>query len=272
MLRPRYRSAMARRVFFAVAACLLLLLLLLLAVAMVANGAIADPTRFSAAWFAKYTALLRPQVPLLAVALAVALLAALVLARWAVSPIDRLAAAAATLNDDPSTRLPTQAVGEVGAIARNFSELSDVLMRSSRELEKQNALMNASVTRLEQLLRLGYELSLMLDADQLMRRAANALHDVLGYERVGAALVEGEMLAFYLDDIGAAKEGSPLRAALSENSVSGRAALTGAAVRADDLRAGAKPGRFARYACRPRRASGAGDQRPPSVGRADGTE
>lgn len=239
MQRPRYRSAMARRVVIAVFASLLLLLFSF--GALVYAALVLLPPSPELAALAATLQSASGALPLYIVAaigaVLLPLLAAPLLARWAVQPADKLITTAAMLADNAQSRLPIQTVGEVGQITRNFSELSELLLRSSRELEKQNKLMTASVGRLEQLLSVGRELSVILEPEPLLRRAANALHDLMEYDRVAGALVEGDSLAFFLDDTGAAREGSPLHAPLHEGSAAGRAALTGAAVRVDDLRA-----------------------------------
>lgn len=243
MQRPRYHSAMARRVFIVVILCLLVLLAGLAALAYLAFLLAADAlaalplanrtTEAIAALWLDQAAVLWPYA---LAALTFALLAALLLARWAARPLDRLVLVATTFAADARASGSVQSPSDVGQLARNFSELSDMLLRSSHELEKQNKLMANSVSRLEHLLKVGNELSVVLDTDELLVRAATAIRETLGYERVAAALIEGETLAFYVGNSAPGRENAPLHAALAENTVAGRAALTGQVVRSDDLR------------------------------------
>ncbi len=242
MRRPKQRSSIARRVLLAVLLCLAVLVggfagiiwwaydSILVALAQTAPEAQTLPA-------VEQLALAQAEIlwPLAVAVVALTLLLALALARWAVRPLNQLVVAASSLTGNVEPRLPVRAVGEVGQLARNFNDLSDLLIRSSRELEKQNRLMNESVSRLEGMLKVSQELSLVLEPEQLLRRAADLLHDTLGYERASAALIEGETLAFY-GQSGSETGAAPTRAPLNEHSVAGLAALTGAAVRVDDLK------------------------------------
>lgn len=246
--RPKQRSTIAWRVLLVVATSVLVLLGSLAGLLWWAYDAIAldlaqRPPEGRTLDAARQLALSQAQQLWLfgVAAVVLTLLIALALSRWAVRPLSQLVAAASSLTDETQFQLPVRAVGEVGQLARNFSEMSDMLLRSSRELEKQNRLMSESVVRLEGLLQVGQELSVTLDADQLLRRVANTLQTTFGYERAGAALIDGESLIYYLSEIPGEKPPAPQRLPLSEASVAGKAALTGAPVRIDDVRDDSAP-------------------------------
>lgn len=232
MRRPGYRSSIFRRVLLAVLVSVLLALAGIVVVAYTA-GSVAFPTSFEEVQ--ALIAGVAPSWTLIVAVIALALLVVLLLVRWAVQPVDQLVSAAATLAKDAGSTSSMAAVGEVNQLNRNFGELSELLLRSSRELERQNSLMANSVGRLEHLLKAGQEFSTTVDTDQLLRRAARTLQEQLGYEHASVALVEGETLAFYLDGASSNHNGMPLRVPLNDSSIVGRAALAGVAQRGDDL-------------------------------------
>ncbi len=246
--RPKQRSSIARRAFLAV------LLILALALGGLAGLAwwIYEPLAAALAGHPVTASALRlvenallEQVlelwPYAAGLLAVILLLAWALSRWATRPLNQLVAAALMVGSgEASRKLPVRAVGEIGALARSFDDLSRSLQRSSLDLQEQNRSLSDSLRRLEGLLRVGQELNTSLDADQMTRRFVATLRRTFGYERVGVALIEGEFLAYHFSLAnGDESHAPPTRAPLTEQSVAGRAALTGQMVRVDDLRAAA---------------------------------
>src|SRR5262245_31301101 len=151
--------------------------------------------------------------------LAITLLLAWLLGRWVAGPVNRLTAAV-TGREIP---LPVRAPGEVGQLARRFDELTKSLRRTAEEKEAQDRSSSEALRRLEGVLQVERELSTTLDAGQLTQRVALALRDAFDYERVGIALIEGEMLAYYSSDD--ARDGvlvPPPRAPLAERNVVGR--------------------------------------------------
>lgn len=239
MSRPPYRSSMTRRVLAATVTSVVLALVAVATFACVvaANTGVlpASPDAFIGS-VRTVANQLAPFWTLAVALLALVILVVLFAARWAVRPANQLVSAAATFAEETNGYAAPRGLGDPNQLARNFSELSDLLVRSSRELEKQNSLMAASVGRLERLLQVGQELSTMVDPEQVLRRAANTLHDLLGYEQAAAVLVEGASLAFYFDDANGQREPTPVRIPLNESSLAGQAALRGVPQQIDDAR------------------------------------
>ncbi len=165
------------------------------------------------------------------------LLLAWLLARWAARPIRRLAFAAAALPADDAPALPLQAPGEVGALARGFADLARAHDQQAEALRAENRAQATELRQLAGLLEVGRALHDTLDADRLPRRFAAALRETFGYEHAGVALIAGEQLLHYFSD-SASEHGfaPPLPAPIVETDAAGRAALTGAPLRVDDIR------------------------------------
>ncbi|KAB8144659.1 GAF domain-containing protein [Chloroflexia bacterium SDU3-3] len=235
MQRSRYRSFIARRVILAALLSAIALIACLSALAYYVLAYL--PVRTLPTTASDAQAMAAQLLPIWPLAVAAAAFMVLVLwgmSSWAVSPVEHLVTAATTLADGARMRAVGHA-GDQGRLAQNFSDLSDVLIRSSRELEKQNRLMSESIGRLEQMMKVGSELSTMLDSDDLLRRSADTMHDLLGYERVAAVLVDGDMLAYHY--YGADPKDRTLpRIPLRENTSAARAVATSAPVRIDDIR------------------------------------
>ncbi|MBC8159916.1 MAG: GAF domain-containing protein, partial [Roseiflexaceae bacterium] len=243
MQRPHYRSTLVRRALFAVLAGLVLLVLLLFGLIAVALWLL-PPTPELAALAASAVAALPALQPLLLwalVALLLLLLAALALARWAVRPAETLLNAVTTLAGDAHAPGVGQSLRSAAQISKNFTELSDQLLRSVRELDRQNRTMVESVGRLEQLLAIGRDLSALTGSEQILARAAQVLREQGGYERAAAALVDGDELVFYGDQAAAGHEVAVLRVPLHNGLLAGQAALSGALGRCADLRAPSAP-------------------------------
>jgi signal transduction histidine kinase len=243
--RPKQRSSIARRAFFAALIGQLALLAGLSALlywAYLALESLLPPLLGAPAWISLQNiaiGLALDLAPFAAGALVALLALTWLLARWAARPLSQLVAAALAIGGAGEERtLPLRATGEVGLLARSFDDLSQSLQRSSRELQEQNRSLVDTVRQLEGLLRIGQELNATLDADQLIRRFAATLRDTFAYECVGVALVEGESLLYHFSgSAGGNTFAPPTRTPLTDASVVGRVALTGGPLRVDDSRA-----------------------------------
>ncbi|HEU4324840.1 MAG TPA: hypothetical protein VFS21_16970, partial [Roseiflexaceae bacterium] len=182
---PRGRSAIAARVF---AVCLVGLALLLGGLAALAfwaytevSAALATRPPASQTWAEAQALLLaeaRRLLPFALGLLVVVLLLTSLLIRLALRPLLRLASALG--GGRPG--LPVRAPGEVGMIARRFSELSGALQTSQRTREEQERRLNESVQRLEVVVRAGGELAPTLEQDTMLRRVVATLRESFGYE------------------------------------------------------------------------------------------
>src|SRR4051794_5900395 len=243
--RPKQRSSIARRAFFAALSGQLVLLAGLSALlywAYLTLDALLPALLGAPAWISIQNIALGLSLDLAPYAvglLAGMLLLIWLLAHWVARPLGQLVAAALALGSDGDQRtLPLRATGEVGQLARSFDDLSQSLQRSSRELQEQNRSLVETVRQLEGLLRIGQELNATLDADQLIRRFATTLRDTFGYECVGVALVEGESLLYHFSgSAGGNTFAPPIRTPLADTSLVGRVALTGDAQGVADIRA-----------------------------------
>ncbi len=242
--RPKQRSSIARRAFFAALIGQLVLLAglgALLYWAYLTLDTLLPDLLGAPAWIGIQNVAiglsldLAPYAGILLIGMLVLIW---LLARWVALPLSQLVAAALALGSDGAERtLPLRATGEVGQLARSFDDLSQSLQRSSQELQEQNRSLVDTVRQLEGLLRIGQELNATLDADQLIRRFATTLRDTFSYECVGVALVEGESLLFHFSgSAGSNTFAPPIRVPLTDTSVVGRVALTGGPMRVDDLR------------------------------------
>jgi signal transduction histidine kinase/HAMP domain-containing protein len=243
--RPKQRSSIARRAFLAALIGQLLLLVGLSALlywAYLTLDTLLPALLGAPAWIGIQNVAIGLSLDLLPYAggmLAGILVLMWLLARWVARPLSQLVAAALALGSEGAARtLPLRATGEVGQLARSFDALSQSLQRSSLELQEQNRSLVDTVRQLEGLLRIGQELNATLDADQLIRRFATTLRDTFSYECVGVALVEGEALLYHFSgSAGGNTFAPPTRMPLADTSLVGRVALTGGALRVDDLRA-----------------------------------
>ena len=242
--RPKHRSSIARQIVLSMLLGMLVLLgglaALLGWIAADLDAALAQQPSIAADWVALQRVALELALPWWPAALAVllgAMLLVWVLVRRATRPLGQLVTAAATIGSEAAGQpLPVRAAGEVGELARSFEALSQALQRSTHELEQQHRSLSAMVRRLEGLLRIEQELSATVEADQVLRRMATILRSTFGYEWAGVALVDGEVLAYHgCDAEPGAGLAAPRRTPLTEQSIAGRAALTGAPVRVDDL-------------------------------------
>ncbi|GAB4210132.1 MAG: hypothetical protein OHK0022_42610 [Roseiflexaceae bacterium] len=239
---PRRRSEIAARVF---AVCLVGLALLLGGLAALAvwgyaevSAALALRPPEAQTWAEAQALLLaegRRLLPFALGLLVVVLLLTSLLIRLALRPLLRLAAA---LGGGSRPGLPVRAPGEVGLIARRFSELSGALQNSLRSKEEQERRLRESVQRLEVVVRAGGELAPLLEQDALLRRVVGTLRESLGYECAAVALVDSDQLVYYISEQQTAA-GAPLRVPLLPDSIAGQVVLRGSPQRVVDFAAGA---------------------------------
>jgi signal transduction histidine kinase len=157
-------------------------------------------------------------------------------ARWIVLPLSRLVAAI-TAPPNANRQLPVRAPGEIGVIARRFDELFKSQQRITQEKDQQLRVLQDSQRQLKGMLSFERELSATLDPQQLIRRVVVALRSGFLYERVGIALLEGEMLAFYFsDDAQDAGYVPPTQVPLSEPTIAARVVQTTKPAQVEDLR------------------------------------
>ena len=243
--RPKQRSSIARRAFFAALSGQFVLLAGLIALlywAYLTLDTLLPALLGAPSWIGIQNIVIGLSLDLAPYAgglLAFLLVLMWLLARWVARPLGQLVAAALALGSDGDQRtLPLRATGEVGQLARSFDDLSQSLQRSSRELQEQNHSLQETVRRLEGLLRISQELNATLDADQLIRRFATTLRDTFSYECVGVALVDGESLLYHFSgSAGGNTFAPPIRTPLTDTSVVGRVTLTGDALGVGDARA-----------------------------------